>query len=119
MGLRGWIKKLERDARGDLESFVLEDGSRFYYDRLETYKEMFLHAMDVQLGRGEDWLEPPEIYRKMLEARDPAEVLKRFEPENPQVALVNVDEIFDADALVNERRLVLLDVEPVEDLSEP
>ena len=31
MGLRGWLKRLERDARGELASFILEDGSRHYY----------------------------------------------------------------------------------------
>jgi hypothetical protein len=30
--LRNWIKRLERGAREDLASFVLEDGSRYYYD---------------------------------------------------------------------------------------
>ena len=118
MPLRSWIKRLERDAREDLESFELQGGITYYYDRLETYKEQFLHACDLQLGRGE-WPEPPEVYRKICEAKDRAAVLERFKPENPQVAFVNVAELFDTDALIHKRRLVpLLAVEPPEDLSE-
>jgi hypothetical protein len=117
--MRSWIRRLERDARGHLESFELLDGSTYYYDRLETYKELFLHAYDVQLGDAHKWPEPPEVYRKMCEAKDPAAVLERFRPEDPERAFVNVAELFDTDALVNQRRLVLLlTVEPPEDLSE-
>jgi hypothetical protein len=65
--LRTLLRNLKRDARGELESFVLEDGSRYYYDRQETHKELFLHAYDVQLGDADKWPEPPEIYRKMRE----------------------------------------------------
>jgi hypothetical protein len=120
MGLRGWLKRLERGASEDLESFVLEDGSTYYYDRLETSKELFLYAHDVQLGNAEKWAEPPEVFRKMCEARDPALVLKRFEPESPTRAFVDPTALFDTDALVRrERRLVPVSYKPPEDLSEP
>jgi hypothetical protein len=115
--MRSWIRRLERDARGHLESFVLLDGSTYYYDGLQTYKELFLHACDLQLGKGE-WPEPPEVYRKICEAKDPAAVLERFRPEDPQRAFVNLAELYDTDVLVNERRLVPLTHAPVEDLSE-
>jgi hypothetical protein len=117
MSLRGAIKRLERRAREDLESFELLDGSTYYYDPLETYKELFLHACELQLGKGE-WPEPPEVYRKMCEARDVAEVLQRFKPEDPERAFVNLAELYDTDVLINERRLVPLYHAPVEDLSE-
>jgi hypothetical protein len=116
--LRTLLKNLKRDAQGELESFVLEDGSRYYYDRLETYRELFLHAYDLQLGMGDKWPQPPEVYRKMCEARDPAAVLERLGPENSQGAFVNLAELYDTDVLVHERRLVPLSVEPPEDLSE-
>jgi len=116
--MRSWIRRLERDARGHLESFELLDGGTYYYDRLETYKELFLHACDLQLGKGE-WPEPPEVYCKMCEARDVAEVLERLKPEDPERAFVDVTQIYDTDALLRERRLVPLTHKPVEDLSEP
>jgi hypothetical protein len=37
MALRNWLRRLERDARGDLESFELLDGSTYFYDSLQTY----------------------------------------------------------------------------------
>jgi len=116
--MRSWIRRLEREARGHLESFELLDGSTYYYDRLETYKELFLHACDVQLGDADKWPEPPEVYRKMCEAKDSAAVLERFKPDNPQSAFVDPTEVYDTQALVNERRLVPLYHPPVEDLSE-
>src|SRR5215218_5716181 len=110
---RAWFRRLERAASGDMESFELLDGSTYYYDRLETYKELFLHGYDVQLGDADKWLEPPEVYRKMCEAKDPAAVLEWFEPENPQSAFMNPAELYDTDVLVRERRLVPFSVGPV------
>jgi|SRR5215208_4362384 len=118
MTLKGHLKKIERALRGTLDSFVLEDGTRYYFDPIETYKEMFLHAYDLQLGDAEKWPEPPEVYRKIAEAKDPATVLERFRPEDPRRAFVDVTEIYDTDALVNERRLVPISYDPPEDLSE-
>ena len=115
--LRGWMKRLERGASEDLESFELTDGGTYYYDRLETYKELVLHAYDVQLGDAEKWPEPPEIYRKICEAKDPAAVLERFRPEEAEGAFVDVAQIYETDALVQERRLVPRTHRPVEDLS--
>jgi hypothetical protein len=119
MGLRSWLKRLERAASEDLESFELLDGSIYYYDRLQTYKELFLHAYDVQIGDAHKWPEPPEVYRKMCEAKDPAAVLEQFKPDDPERAFVNVAELYDTDVLLRERRLVPLTHAPVEDLSEP
>jgi hypothetical protein len=116
--LRTLLKNLKRDARGELESFELEDGSTYYYDRLETYRELFLHACDVQLGDADKWPEPPEIYRMLCKAKGPAAVLERLRPENSQGAFVNPAEIYDTDVLVRERRLVPLPHTAVEDLSE-
>jgi hypothetical protein len=116
--VRRTLERLRESLHGALESFELLDGTRYYYGRLATHKVMFVYALDAQLGRAGDWHEPPEIYRKLLEARDPAAVLEKLGEAYPQGALVNVAEIFDVDALVNERRLELLPVEPVEDLSE-
>jgi hypothetical protein len=118
MGLRGWLKRLERGASEDLASFELLDGSTYHYDPLETYKELFLHAYDVQLGDADKWPEPPEIYRRICEAKDPAAALERLRPESSQGAFVNFAELYDTDVLVRERRLVPLTHTPVEDLSE-
>lgn len=110
---------MERRASEDLESLELLDGSTHYYDRLETYKELFLHAYDVQLGDAGKWPEPPEIYRKICEAKDPEAVLERLKTEDPERAFVDATQIYDTDVLVKERRQAPLSHEaPVEDLSE-
>jgi hypothetical protein len=111
------MKRLERGASEDLASFQLLDGSTYRYDRLETYRELFLHGYALQLGMGDNWPEPPEIFRKLLQAKDAAAALERFMPENSQGAFVNFAQLYDADILVRERRLVPLTHEPVEDLS--
>ncbi len=32
MGLKRWMRRIERAAQGEVESFELRDGSRYYYD---------------------------------------------------------------------------------------
>ena len=117
MALRSWVKRLEHDARGDVDSFELLDGTIFRYDRRQTNKELYLHAFDLQLGVSE-WSEPPEIYLKICQAKDPQAALKQLRPEDPQRAFVNPAALYDIDILVNERRLVPLYHPPVDDLSE-
>jgi hypothetical protein len=54
MGLRGRLKKLEREARGDLVRVDQRDGRVRYLERMEVYKALFLRSYDAALGR------PPE-----------------------------------------------------------
>src|SRR5215212_8591265 len=70
MGLRGKLRRLERGARGNLESFILEDGSRHYYN--PESGECFLHACDcVRAGyEGKPYPEPPETIKALTRARD-------------------------------------------------
>jgi hypothetical protein len=117
MGLREKVKRLEQAARGHLDRFELRDGNTYYYVYLETNKEMFLHSVKC-LGADslEDWPAPPEIYVKLLEAKDPAAVLASLDPPGgPQFASLP----YDREALICQRCLVPLYTGPVEDLSEP
>jgi hypothetical protein len=41
--LRRQLKRLEEELRGSLQSFVLEDGSRYYYN--PTSGELFLFGV--------------------------------------------------------------------------
>ena len=71
MGLRGKMRTLERLARGQVESFELEDGSRHYYDRVSG--ERFLHSMACLRAQGEGkttFPEPPETLRANTRAKD-------------------------------------------------
>jgi hypothetical protein len=81
MTLRNWIKRLERGAREDLESFVLEDGSRFYYNPASA--ECFLHSMDCLRAQGEGkttFPEPPETVKAIAKARDRGVALNQLYP---------------------------------------
>jgi len=78
--LRNWIKRLERGAREDLESFVLEDGSRYYYDPASG--DCFLHSMDCLRAQGEcePFPEPPETLKAVARARDRGAALNQLYP---------------------------------------
>lgn len=114
MRLRSWVKKLEDRARGNMASFDLLDGSRYYYDPEETHKQLFLHAYDSYLGVTSP---APEIYHAICRARDPEAALATIAPDNPG-AFVDPTALYDYEALIYERRLVPIIVEPPEDLSE-
>jgi hypothetical protein len=68
--LRSLVKNLKRDARGNLVSFKLEDGSRFYFDSIGL--ELFLHSMDClkAQGGGVPFPEPPEVVRAIARAKN-------------------------------------------------
>ena len=109
MGLRDKMRALERMAQEHVRSFELADGSRYYYDPMEVFKAVFLHGIKCL---GADWPEPPEVYVKMCEARDPAALLESL------TSAPVVEFPYEVDALLYERCLVPLPHEPVPDLSE-
>jgi len=120
VGIRSWVKRLEHDARGDLESFVLVDGSRYYFDPISG--DCFLHAMECLRAQndGEPFPEPPETLKALTKARDRAAALD-------QVAGGTFDVFpYDKQALVERGELVPRSLvagrelgESLEDLSEP
>jgi hypothetical protein len=83
MGLRGKLRRLEQGAREDLASFILEDGSRYYFD--PTSAEIFLHSMDCLRAQGseagEPFPEPPETVKAIARARDRRAALNQLYPE--------------------------------------
>jgi hypothetical protein len=117
MGLREKLRRLEAAAHGEIESFELRDGSRFYYDYLQTAKQMFLHSLKcLSADSLEEWPAPLQIHAKILEAKDPGAVLASLDPPGgPQFASLP----YDRETLISERCLVPLYTGPVEDLSEP
>jgi hypothetical protein len=119
MGLRGWLKRLERSSRENLASFALMDGSRYYFDPASW--EVFLHWHECLIsGNPENWPEPPEVLRKLTESKDPAQAAEQL--------MSNTGEFFpyDPETLVAERRLEPVSLvagrdvndQEVEDLSE-
>ena len=99
MPLRSWIKRLERDARGNLASFELLDGSRYYFDPASA--ALFLHWCDcIRAGNPPDWPQPPEIVRKLCEAKDVSRAFDEVEGGGTWSTFV-----YDREVLINERRL--------------
>jgi hypothetical protein len=70
VGLMGKLRRLERGAREDLGSFILEDGSRYYYN--PESGECFLHACAcIRAGyEGEPFPEPPQTIKALTRARN-------------------------------------------------
>ena len=75
VGLRGKPRRLARGAREDLASFIVEDGSRYYYNRESG--ECFLHpSACIRAGyEGELLPEPPETIKALRRARNRAAAL--------------------------------------------
>jgi hypothetical protein len=118
--IRGWVKRLEHAARGDVASFELLDGSRYYFDPAGS--ELFLHWIECgTAGNPDKWPEPPERVRKVCEAKDPEKALESIMGEGSWDMLP-----YNAEVLITERRLEPVSLvagrdvwdQEVEDLSE-
>jgi hypothetical protein len=99
MGVRDKLKRLERTAEGELESFELLDGSRYYYDRASP--ELFMHWVACGgAGSAHNWPEPPEVVRKLCEAKDVERAVEQVRGEGWNCL------VYDEEILIRERRLV-------------
>jgi hypothetical protein len=80
MGLRGKLGRLERSAREDLASFLLEDGSRYYYNPISG--EIFLHGCACLHAQGdaEPFPDPPETLKALTRAKDRRAALEQVCP---------------------------------------
>jgi len=102
VGLKDWMRRVERAARGEIEGFELLDGSRYYFDSEEAYKALFLHWCDcLHAGSAHNWPEPPELLRKITDAKDPERALGALGVVNQGSSFL----VYDLEILVSERRL--------------
>jgi hypothetical protein len=97
MGLRDRAKRLEQEARDDLASFELLDSSRYYF---VPGGELYMFCYDCIGENPPDWPEPPELLKKVCEARDPAVALEEVWSK----AIADIFP-FSREVLINERRL--------------
>jgi hypothetical protein len=121
MTLRNWIKRLERAASEDLESFELLDGTRYFYN--PTSAECFLHSMACMRAQGEGettFPEPPETVKVIARARDRRAVLNQlYPPWSFGVFPYDVDALVEHGELVPRSMVVGRELgEVLEDLSE-
>ena len=97
--IRVWVKRLERASREDLASFELLDGSRYYFDPASP--ELFMHWYECgKAGSARNWPEPPEVMRKVAEAKDVERAIELVRAEGSWVFFV-----YDIEVLVAERTL--------------
>ncbi len=124
MALRDKLRRLEKLARGTMDSFVLRDGTRHFFDRQEAFCQAFSFFSDSMRAAhsGEPRPDPPPILEAVAGARDREDALERA--LGGFVGLLPIDR----DALLSRGELVprslvqgyeLEDLGSLEDLSEP
>ncbi len=76
---KGRLRKLEKSMQGTMDSFVLRDGQRFFFDKNEAFSQAFLFFSDSMRAAhsGEPRPEPPPILRAVSNARDREDALER------------------------------------------
>lgn len=116
--LRDRFRRIERGLRGELESFPLRDGGRYFFDPGQAHSALFVFSYQVLCGDQPD--EPPEILRRVAEAKDVRGALAKLDLDPGSLAAAHgpLHEIVELPTLVRERRIVVLEQEPVADLSE-
>jgi hypothetical protein len=98
MGLKSWMRRIERAAQGEVESFELLDGSRYYYD--PTSWDLFMHWIECgRAGNARNWPEPPEVVRKLTEAKDVARAIEKVRGEGWNAL------VYDEETLITKRTL--------------
>lgn len=100
MSLRGWLKRLEREASEDAVLIRGRDGSIRAFDRMHVMAEMYLARLDAALG------EPPR----------PSDVMDALEGATPESRRA-VEEIGSGGAFFDLKPRDP-DAPPLEDLSE-
>jgi len=119
--LRGKLRKLEKSLRGDLSSFELADGTRYYYDPQAAFSQAFLFFSDSMKAdhNGSPRPDPPEILRAVAGARNREDALERALGGFAHILPVDRDALVERGELVSRPLVVGQDLgEPLEDLSE-
>ena len=81
MGLRGELNRLRAALRGQLSSFELSDGSRFWYSEEQAFRDLFMFGSECgKVSRVEDRPEPPPIVLALARAKDRRAALAALEP---------------------------------------
>jgi hypothetical protein len=120
--LRARLARLQKAARGKLDSFEIEGGSRYHFDSSQAHITLFDYWSESlrAVADGEERPEPPEILKAVAAASDRRRALEATYPQGitPWCPL-------DVEALVQRGELVPRPLvagrhadEPIEDLSE-
>lgn len=94
---RSRVRALQKMANGQVESFALRDGSRYYFDRQQAALAIFMYAFDKTL-REEEEPRVPEFIRVVLEeAANPRAVLQTFRTGDPSKMFCDPVDLLGAD----------------------
>jgi hypothetical protein len=92
------MRVLERMAQEHVRSFELADGTRYYFD--PTSWDLFMHWTEcARAGNARNWPEPPEVVRKLTEAKDVAQAIEKVRGEGWNCL------VYGEETLMRERRL--------------
>lgn len=93
---RSRVRALQNKANGQVESFALRDGSRYYFDRHQAALAIFMYAFDKTLREEEPRV--PEFIRVVLEeAANPGAVLQTFRTGDPSKMFCDPVDLLGAD----------------------
>ncbi len=91
MGLRSWVKRLERDARGEMIEIPQKDGTVARFPQ-SAGMDAFINLMD-RMGAGED--APPEhpLIAAARNSRDPEWANSIYAIEDPEAHVAPVEDL--------------------------
>jgi hypothetical protein len=93
---RSRVRALQNKANGQVESFPLRDGSRYYFDRQQAALAIFMYAFYKTLREEEPRV--PEFIRVVLEeAANPRAVLEMFRTGDPSKMFCDPVDLLGAD----------------------
>ena|SRR5215210_3172491 len=79
MSLKGKLRRLEKAMQGNLKSFELAGGQRYYFDPQEAFRTTFLYFTNSMRAdhQREPRPEPPALLQAVASARGRREALSR------------------------------------------
>ncbi len=85
MGLKGKVARLQALLRGQLASFELADGSRYFYEPEKAWTELFRDHSDSMRAdhRSEPRPDPPPILEALARAKDRRSAVERLYASDP------------------------------------
>ena len=122
MALRDSLRRLKREMRGNLDSFLLADGTRYFYSPTST--DLVIHVFDCchAQAEGVPFPDPPEIVKAVARAKDRRSALHQVVGAGTFGLFPYETEDLIQHGRITPRSLVegrSLDDGPVPDLSEP
>ena len=114
--LRARLARLQKAARGKLDSFEIEGGSRYHFDSSQAHITLFDYwcASLQAVHRGTPRPDPPPLLRAVADAKDRRRALEAVYPEGVSMWIP-----LEVEALVERGELVPRTLTAGRDVDEP